>query len=117
MRMIKEVLRLKFDCRLSNRQISQSCQLARSTIADYLRRVSIAGLLWSEILALSESDLEVKLFPPCGKPPLSRPPPDFTYIQEELRAHKKFNLTLSQLWQEYKENTPEGYQYSQFCRH
>jgi hypothetical protein len=31
----------------------------------------------------------------------------------ELRTYRKFNLTLTQLWPEYKENHPDGYQYTQ----
>ena len=41
--------------------------------------------------------------------------PDFDYIYRELKAHKKFNLTLDQLWREYREQHADGYQYSQFC--
>jgi DNA-binding transcriptional regulator LsrR (DeoR family) len=36
MRKIKEVLRLKFNCDLSRHQIAESCQISRSTAADYL---------------------------------------------------------------------------------
>ena len=43
-----------------------------------------------------------------------KPLPDFDYIYRELKAHKKFNLTLDLLWREYKEQYPEGYQYTQF---
>ena len=38
MRMIREVLRLKFDCGLSDRQIAKSVGIARSSIGDYVRR-------------------------------------------------------------------------------
>ena len=38
MRKIKEILRLKYEAKLTNRQIAQSCKLARSTIATYLER-------------------------------------------------------------------------------
>jgi transposase len=40
--------------------------------------------------------------------------PDFRAIHQELRSHRQ--LTLSLLWQEYKGNHPEGYQYSRFCQ-
>ena len=39
MRNIREVLRLKFDCRLTKRQIATSCKIARSTVSEYLRRM------------------------------------------------------------------------------
>ena len=44
MRKIHEVLRLRHECGLSNRKIAVSCELARSTVADYLSRASAAGL-------------------------------------------------------------------------
>ena len=34
MRKIREVLRLKFDCRLTKRQIAKSCAIARSTVKE-----------------------------------------------------------------------------------
>ncbi|HEY4712548.1 MAG TPA: helix-turn-helix domain-containing protein, partial [Dehalococcoidia bacterium] len=34
-RKIKEVLRLKYDCGISEREIARSCQVSRSTVADY----------------------------------------------------------------------------------
>ncbi len=37
MRKIKEVLRLKQGCGLSNRVIAHSCGIARSTVAEYMR--------------------------------------------------------------------------------
>lgn len=46
MRTIKEILRLKWDCRRSNREIAQSCKIARSTVAECLARATAAGLTW-----------------------------------------------------------------------
>jgi transposase len=116
MRKIKEVLRLKYHGSLSRRQIAHSCQISRSTVADYLDRAEQAGIGWPLPQALTDQELEQKLFPP--QPAVtgsSRPLPDFDYLYRELKAHKKFNLTLDCLWREYKEQYPDGYQYSQFC--
>ena len=116
MRKIKEVLRLTHDGRLSERQVAQSLNLSRSTVKEYRVRAERAGVSWPLPENLNEEALEQKLFPPAGLP---RPPvkalPDFEYIYRELKAHRKFNLTLDLLWQEYKEQHPQGYQYSQFC--
>jgi response regulator of citrate/malate metabolism len=46
MRKIREVLRLTFDCRLTKRQIAKSCAIARSTVAEYVRRFTTSGLSW-----------------------------------------------------------------------
>ena len=116
MRKIKEVLRLKYDCGISEREISRSCQVSRSTVADYIRRTAAAGLNWSEASALTQTQLEERLFPTEHIPSsIKRPPPDCEHTYNELRTYRKFNLTLSQLWLEYKEKHPDGYQYTQFC--
>jgi transposase len=117
-RKIKEILRLKLDCGISEREIARSCHVSRSTVADYLRRAAAARLTWSEASALAESQLEERLFPTEHVPSsVKRPPPDCEHIYNELRTYRKFNLTLSQLWLEYKEKHPDGYQYTQFCEH
>src|SRR5208283_1551970 len=116
MRKIKEVLRLKYDCGISEREIARSCQVSRSTVADYIRRAAAARVTWAEASVLAEGQLEARLFPTEHIPSsVKRPPPDCEHIYDELRTFRKFNLTLSQLWLEYKEKHPDGYQYTQFC--
>ena len=116
MRKIKEVLRLTHDGKLSERQVAQSLNLSRSTVKDYRARAHRAGLSWPLPETLSEEAVEQKLFPPASSvEPSAKALPDFEYVYRELKAHRKFNLTRDLLWQEYKEQHPEGYQYSQFC--
>lgn len=113
MRKIKEIMRLKLACGLSNRQIALSCHVARPTVAEYMMRAKAAGITeWKEVEGLSEEALENLLFVP-GTPQevLVRPLPDCAKVHEELRNK---NVTLALLWQEYKEQHPEGYQYSRF---
>jgi transposase len=115
MRRIKEVLRLKYDCGLSAREIARSCQVSRSTIADYLMRARAAGISWPEATTLTDTQIDERLFPQPVPSSIKRPEPDYEYIYNELRKYRKFNLTLIQVWLEYKEEYPNGYQYSQFC--
>jgi len=113
MRKTKEVFRLKFDCRLSNRKIAESCRLARSTVAEYLSRFQQAALKWPLPEAMDDAQLENLLFPTAALAPnTERPLPDWLYIHAELRRK---GVTLALLWQEYKAQYPAGYQYSQFC--
>src|SRR3972149_11398309 len=103
MRKIKEVLRLKYDCGISERGIARSCRVSRSTVADYLRRASAAGINWAEAATLTETELDKRLFPAQTVPSsIPRPSPDYEYIYQQLRAYRKINLTLTQLWLEYK---------------
>ena len=116
MRKIREVLRLKHICGLSERDIAGSCGITRSTAGNYLRRAAAAGLGWPEASALGDAELEIRLFPNEHIPSaVQRPAPDCQYIHDQLRAYKNLNLTLMQLWLEYKAQHADGYQYTQFC--
>ena len=113
MRMIREVLRLKFECGLSDRQIAKSTGIARSSIGDYVWRFQDSGLVWPLSAAMQELDLESCLFPPPSSMPTDqRPVPDWLWVHQELRRK---GVTLLLLWQEYKAAHPEGFQYSWFC--
>ena len=114
MRKIKEILRLKFELGLKNREIARSCLIPHTTVANYLRRARDAGLTWPLPPDLDEGTLERQLFAddPWARPRETRLP-DFASIHEEFRRHR--HVTLQLLWEEYKESQPDGYQYSRFC--
>jgi len=113
MRKIKEVLRLRYEKGLSAREIAQSLDIGRGTIANYLDRIKKAGLIWPLSPELDEAFLEQLVFPSQGAlTQEKRQMPSLEYLHQEL---KKKGVTLQLLWHEYKEKYPEGYQYSQFC--
>ncbi|NIS72360.1 MAG: IS21 family transposase [Proteobacteria bacterium] len=113
MRKIREVLRLKWENGFSVRQIAKSCNIAHSTVREYLLRAEKAGLSWPLPSELDEASLENVLFPPAEVSSGKRPPmPPMEYIHSEL---KRKGVTLQLLWYEYKESHPDGYQYSRFC--
>ena len=118
MRKIREVLRLSHACGLGEREIARSCRIARATVGNYLKRAEAVGLTWPAAAELSETELASVLFP-RDSPAASREraAPDCQYIYDQLRQYRKLNLTLTQLWLEYKESHPDGYQYTQFCEH
>jgi hypothetical protein len=66
MRKVKEVLRLHFDCKNSQRKIAQSCSIARSTVGDYLMRFQASRLPWPLPEELTEEKLDGLLFSPRG---------------------------------------------------
>lgn len=113
MRKIREVLRLKFDRGLSNREIALACSIGRTTVHEYLERAGRAGLKWP--VDIDDEQLDRLLFKrdDCGLEKM-RPLPDWAEVHKEL---KRKGVTLCLLWQEYKAVSPEGYQYSQFCEH
>ena len=110
MRKLRELLRLKYELRLSDRRTAESCGVSRRTVSQYWKQVQESGLTWTEAQRLTDTELEQRLFrrnPPTGK----KTQPDWNYIYREL---KRPHVTLQLLWQEYKEENPEGLQYSWF---
>jgi transposase len=113
MRKIHEILRLKWECGLSNRAIGRSCSLSHGTVGEYLRRAKAAGLSWPLPEGLDEDALHQLLFPkPSRSPSKAIPLPDWSQVHTELRRK---GVTLRLLWVEYRESYPNGYGYSQFC--
>lgn len=113
-RKIKEILRLKWDCQLSERAIARSCRISRSTVGDYVRRAETAGLKWPLPEDLNDDQLYTVLYPRTSQVnPKAVYLPDWQHIHLELR---KKGVTLRLLWMEYLEQHPQGYGYSQFCQ-
>ena len=112
MRKTKEILRLKWSLRLSDRQVGASLKIAHSTVGEYIKRAERAGLDWPQVEKMEAAELRGKLFPP-KKPDLEqRPQPDWQQIEEELQGK---GVTRMLLWQEYIAEHADGYGYSQFC--
>jgi len=113
MKKIKEVLRLKFCSKLSDRVASNSCKIGRTTVQDYQKRAKIAGFSsWEQIKDIAEDELEKLLFPISTKQAKPQSWPDWIKIYIE---RKKPGVTLQLLWEEYLDELPEGLGYSRFC--
>ena len=111
MRKINEVLRLHFEAKVSQTKIASSVGISRHTVQQYLMRAIAAGLTWPIPESMSDQELEQKLYPENKEKQGPRTAPDFLYLTQEL--HKP-DATLSVLWEEYKQQNPNGYQYSYF---
>jgi len=112
MRKTKEILRLHFGLGLSGRKIARSCNIARSTVADYIMRAKAAGIGWPLPEGMDDTALDAKLFVSQETTPSDKAMPQMQEIHKELRRK---GVTLQLLWVEYKQNNPDGYQYSRFC--
>jgi transposase len=115
MRKIKEVLRLKHELGLGQRQIARSCCIGLGTVHDYLARADKAGLQWPLPPDWDEDRLQAALFgcEPVGSRGPERALPDFAALQQQRQ--KSRHVTLQLLWEEYRADHPDGYQYSRFC--
>jgi transposase len=115
MRKTQEVLRLRFELGLSQDQIARSCSIAQGTVSNYLSRARAAGVTWPLPQGWDQTRLEEALFgtPPHRSYETHRPTPDFAHLHQELQSHR--HLTLQLLWEEYRQNHPDGLGYSRFC--
>ena len=119
MRDIKELLRLRFKVGLTQRQTAKASGFGRTTVQDYESRALAANLINpEEIEKLSTEEVYKRLgFKSQTISPATEASakflPDWRKIREDLSRHK--HATLMLLWTEYREEHPDGFQYSHFC--
>jgi hypothetical protein len=110
MRQIREVLRLRFASKLSQRAIAKSLRLSQGAVSGYLSRARAAGVVWPLPDDLDDPQLEARLFPPAPAIAVDqRSVPDWAWVHRELRRP---NVTLALLWEEYRAGAPNGFGYS-----
>jgi transposase len=114
MRETREILRLK-TAGLSHRQISDVVQRSPSVVSEALGRCRAAGLTWPLPPELdNDVALEAKLYRTAENPPSDHTLPDWWYVNREMRRK---GVTLLLLWEEYRQEHDDGFQYSWFCEH
>ena len=116
---IKQVIRLHADG-ISNREIGRQLDLYKGTVNKYVKLIDADPIGVNKLLELSDPELEKRL---CGGNPaysdhrfieLQKRMPNI--MQEMDRRHEP-HVNLQVLWQEYKQDVPDGYEYTQFCYH
>jgi len=116
MEKVRDILRLKEQCGLSERAISRALNVSRPVVKDYLAKLSKAGVDYSEVKEFSDDELLEVI---KGRHSSLSERYDvlrqkFDYFAKEL---KRPGVTLERLWQEYRAEYPDCYSYSQFCYH
>jgi transposase len=113
MRKIREILRLGMKGDLSRRQIARSCGVSRPAVSTYLDRVQTSGHAYEEIEKMTDQEITALMKPQTvSKSESGKPQADWKWVHQEM---KKKGVTLALLWNEYKDEYPEGYQYTQYC--
>lgn len=121
MRKTREILRLRFDCHCSHREIANSIGIGGTTVRECLERAKKASIEWPLPDDLTDDALEGLLYPSTRKSKEKgqgqeetehAPAIDWTYIHQEL---KRKHVTLSLLWEEHKRNHQNSLSYSHFC--
>jgi transposase len=116
MEKIREIIRLREQANLSERAISRTLNISRPIVKRYIQDISRAGLDYTAITTMDDDTLLEIL---VGKT-ISRSPryevllSHFPYFLKEL---KRTGVNLQRLWEEYRDDHPDGFGYSQFCYH
>jgi transposase len=114
MRKIREILRLKFEARLSHERIAAATGVSKGAVSNYVQRAVQRSLGWPLPEDLDEAALERLLFPQVVQQE-QYTHADYAYVHQEL---KRKGVTLQLLWEEYRAAHGErAYRYSQFCWH
>ncbi len=115
MRTLKAILRLKFEAKLSLRQIASSLKMSLGAVSLHLKRADAAQLSWPLPEDMDDDALESALFPKStSSVQTAHVKPDYATVHKEL---KRKGVTKQLLWEEYKEiHGNNGYQYSQYCQ-
>jgi transposase len=97
--------------------------LSRNTIREYLRRLSSTGITLSEALKLDDASLSTLVYADAlEKNGAGRNVDDrYTVLVEKLDNYclelRKRGVTRQLLWEEYRQEHPSGYGYTQFCEY
>jgi transposase len=114
MRNAREILRQKWCLARSHREVAASLGKSIGAISQLLTRARAAGLDWDGIRALSDDELEGRLYGAPAEGGRGRTLPDFALVHAE---RKRPGVTLELLHLEYLEQHPDGYRYTQFCEY
>jgi transposase len=101
---------------LGIRAIARALGLSVGAVSKYQRAVRAAGISPADAEALSESELEVRVFGPAmASKPARLVAPDCAWIHQELKRHR--HVTLQLLWEEYVQaHGAAAYRRSAFCQ-
>ena len=113
--LIKDILRLKMDVRLSNEQIARSLALSKGVVGKYIGLARKAGLDWSSVHLMNEAEIDQKLRPRPRQPP-AYVLPDYGHIHLRL---SQSGASLMREWERYNADYAgqKIYHYTQFCEH
>ena len=108
----KEVLRMRWALGLSVREVHRATRASVGVISTTVKRAERAGLTWAAADALTEVELEQRLFGGPKWSRVSRAEPNPSFIHQELRRP---GVTLELLHLEYLDEHPDGFRYTAFC--
>lgn len=107
------------DNNVSIRSMERNTGISRNTIRGYLRRIQEHGYSPKQALELNDQMLaRICLNQDIApRPPGHRAQHMAAWIAEHGKDLRKKHVTRQILWEEYRQEHPDGYGYTWFCRH
>ena len=112
MRKIRHALKLHFQSGLSYAEIGRATGTAKATVGKFVLLARAADVDWAAAQALTDAELESRLYRPPVPRSSSQLGPDYAAIHQEL---KRPGVTLQLLWEEYQRGNALAYKYTSFC--
>jgi len=113
---VREILRLKEQSGLGQRAIARALNVSRPVVKHYLDRLASAGIDYVAIRAMGDDAL-LEIVEGSDRSSPERYPVVHQKFADFTQELKRPGVTLLRLWQEYRDQHPTGYGYSQFCYH
>ena len=116
MSQIKQLIRLHQQG-IGIKAIARQLEMSKNTVKVYLDKLTCLNISCDVLLSLDEPVLEAKFF--AGSPSYKQDRYEEFKIQLSDYASelKKTGVNRRLLWEEYKQASPDGYGYTQFCHH
>ena len=116
MSQIKQLLQLHQQGK-GKKSIARILGISKNTVKSYLAKTASLQLSIPTLLALEDPVLEAKFY--AGNPAYKEE--RFEHLKDKLdyfeKELSKRGVNKKLLWQEYRQDYPDGYSYTQFCYH
>lgn len=116
MEKIREIIRLYEKSKLSERAIARALKISRPAVKQYIEQIKNSDLDYKDLLTTND-DVLLEILENNKIPDKKRYETLVTKFEYFAKELKHTGVTLQRLWQEYREEHPDGYGYSQFCYH
>ena len=100
----------------SQRRIALELQLSRNTVKQYVERLLASEMGYDALLKTDDATLSTIIYAHAARSKIDPRKNEFTSrVPYWIAELKRRGVRKQLLWEEYKKECPEGYEYSQFC--
>ncbi|MDH3699567.1 MAG: IS21 family transposase [Flavobacteriaceae bacterium] len=111
-------IKLILETYLLTRSVKATCRrlnVSKNTVRTYIRRGERSSKDLSKVLQLSDEDLTKIFYSRAIKTGTNRKKVFLDQVEFWVKELRRVGVTRHLLWEEYRQDYPEGYGYSQFC--